>query len=241
MEKPAEHTGHRERLKEKFLEFGFEPFEKHEILELALFYAIPRRDTNPLAHRLINRFGSLSAVFDAPIEMLEKEGLSRNAAVFIKIIPSLLSEYMDDKFNNNDKVVNESLLPKKFINKFLGKNYEQVVLLLMDAKFKEIYFGVVSKGSMTNADVNIPKVCEIAVRYSARYAIIAHNHPSGICLPSNADLKVTTRLYQALKCLNIELLDHYIVADDDCISLNESDAFFRTEDEFQNSCVADVL
>lgn len=236
----SEHSGHRKRMKKRFLEYGLDTFEKHEILELALYYAIPMKDTNPIAHKLMDQFGSLSAVLDAPVDILMESGLTENTAIFLKILPELLSVYMDDKFNNTEKVINEETLPKKFINKFLGKNYEMVYLLLMDSKYKELYCGVVSKGSITNADVNISKICEMSLRYNARYAIIAHNHPSGICLPSNADLKVTTKLYQALKYINVELLDHYIVADDDCISLSASRAFFKTEEEYRNSCVADV-
>lgn len=240
MAKTSEHSGHRQRMKKRYLEQGLETFEPHEMLELALYYAIPMKDTNPIAHRLLNKFGSLSAVFDAPIELLKEEGLSDNTAVFLKLIPDLLSVYMDDKFNNTDRIVSAETLPDKFINKFLGKDYEMVYLLLTDSKFKEIYCGIVSKGSVTNASINIPKICSLAVRYSARYAIIAHNHPSGICLPSNADIRVTTKLYQALKCINVELVDHFIVAENDCISLKESRVFFRTEEEFQKSCVADV-
>lgn len=241
MANSSEHSGHRKRMKNKYLAHGLDVFETHEILELALYYAIPMKDTNPIAHRLLDKFGSLSAVMDAPLDILVECGITENAAIFLKLIPDLLSVYMDDKFNNTEKVITVDNLPKKFINKFLGKNYEMVYLLLMDSKFKELYCGIVSKGSITNADVNIPKVCELAVRYCARYAVIAHNHPSGICLPSNADLKVTARLYQALNVINVELLDHYIVADDDCISLEESKVFFRSEEEFKNSCVADVL
>lgn len=240
MAKTSEHSGHRKRMKKRYLEHGLETFENHEILELALYYAIPMKDTNPISHKLMDKFGSLSAVFDAPIDLLIDEGLTENTAVFLKLIPDLLSIYMDDKFNNTDKIINSVNLPQKFINKFLGKNYEMVYLLLMDSKYKELYCGVVSKGSITNADVNIPRICELSLRYSARYAIIAHNHPSGICLPSNADLRVTTKLYQALSYINVELVDHYIVAEDDCISLSDSKVFFRTEDEYRNSCVADI-
>lgn len=240
MAKTSEHSGHRKRMKKRYLEHGLETFENHEILELALYYAIPMKDTNPISHKLMDKFGSLSAVFDAPIDLLIDEGLTENAAVFLKLIPDLLSIYMDDKFNNTDKIINSVNLPQKFINKFLGKNYEMVYLLLMDSKYKELYCGIVSKGSITNADVNIPRICELSLRYSARYAIIAHNHPSGICLPSNADLRVTTKLYQALSYINVELVDHYIVAEDDCISLSDSKVFFRTEDEYRNSCVADI-
>lgn len=240
MANSSEHSGHRKRMRKRYLEHGLDNFEKHEILEIALYYAIPMKDTNPIAHRLMDKFGSISAVFDAPVDLLMKEGLSENTAVFLKLIPDLLSVYMDDKFSNKEKIINADNLPEKFINKFLGKNNELVYLLLMDCKFKELYCGIISKGSITNADVNIPKICEMALRYSARYAILAHNHPSGICLPSENDLRVTTKVYQALRYINVELLDHYIVADRDCISLNDSNVFYRTEEELKRNCVADI-
>lgn len=240
MAESHDHDGHRQRMRKKYLTHGLDIFEDHEILEIMLYYAVPRKDTNPIAHKLLNRFGSLSAVFDAPVDLLCEAGLSENAAVLVKLIPDLLSVYMCDKYNPNKKTLSDQDIPKMLINKFLGKDSEMVCLILMDSKFKELYFGIISKGSITNADLNIPMICNLALRYHARYVIVAHNHPSGVCLPSKADLKVTTKLYIALSHLNIKLLDHYIVADDDCISLSQSNVFYKSEKELQNNLVADI-
>lgn len=235
-----EHSGHRKRMKKRYLDYGLDIFEIHEILEVVLYYAIPMKDTNPIAHNLIKYFGTISSVFDAPPESLIRAGLSKNSAAFVKLIPELLSAYMDDRYNNNDKILNISKLNDKFIDIFNNKSEEVVYLILTDSKLKELYCGVVSEGTAAHAEINIPKICELAVRFSARNAVIAHNHPSGIALPSKTDIKVTTKLYQALKLINVELMDHYIVASDDCLSLSESNLFFKTEQEYFESGFSDI-
>ena len=229
------HAGHRKHMKEKVLEQGIESLREHEILEVMLYYAIPMKDTNPLAHQLINQFGSISAVFDAPYDVLIKSGLTENSAFMIKYIPEILSVYMTDKYDKNNKIVDINNLPQKFINRFLGKKNEMVYLLLMDAKYKELYFDIVSKGNITNTDINTTKICELAVRYSARYAIVSHNHPSGSSLPSRADILATINLKQALKSLNVKLLDHFIVADLDCVSFHDANVLFNSREEYEKS------
>ena len=92
------HDGHRKRVKERFISEGLDKFQDHQILELLLFYAVPRKDTNELAHTLLNKFRSLSGVMDAPIEVLQENGLSENAAVLIKLIPSVCSAYLKDTY-----------------------------------------------------------------------------------------------------------------------------------------------
>lgn len=231
----SEHSGHRQRMKEKYLKYGLEIFEQHEILEIALFYAVPMKNTNPIAHKLIDKFGSYSAVFDAPITALREAGLTENAAVFLKLIPDLMRVYEDDKFSNSNKILNDANIPIKLKNKLTGKKREAVCLLLMDARYQELYCGIISNGSVANADVNIPKICELALTYSARYVVIAHNHPSGICIPSSADLLVTAKLNEALKCIKVALLDHYVVYDDDFVSLRDSNMLYKNEEEYRNT------
>ena len=216
------HSGHRDRLRKKFLDNGFDGMEPHEALELMLFYAIPRKDTNPIAHKLLIDFGSLSAVLDAPIDKLKESGLSENCAIYLNMLPHICRMYMDDRHNNKEKIIDIDNVGEKVKHKFLGRNYEAVVLLLLDTKLKEVYCGVINKGSVSASEIYIRKVIELAVAYNARYAVLAHNHPSGLALPSNDDIATTQRVYNALKLINVSLVDHIIVADDDYVSLRDA-------------------
>lgn len=216
------HNGHRDRLRKKFLDNSFDGLETHEILELMLYYAIPRKDTNPIAHQLIDSFGSISAVFDAPVDKLKEQGISENCAIYLKLIPQICRLYMDDKHNNTDKIIDVENAGEKLKHKFVGRDYEAVVLLLLDSKHKEVFCGVVSKGSVSACEVYVRKIIELAVMYNAKFAVLAHNHPSGLALPSNDDIYTTGKVFQALKLIQVALIDHVIVADDDYVSLRES-------------------
>jgi DNA repair protein RadC len=129
---------------------------------------------------------------------------------------------MEDKHNNKEKVIDIDNTGEKLKHKFVGRDYEAVVLLLLDSKYKEVFCGVVSKGSVSACEVYVRKVIELAVLYNAKFAVLAHNHPSGLALPSNADIVTTKKVYQALRLIDVVLLDHVIVADDDYVSLKES-------------------
>ncbi len=216
------HDGHRLRIRKKFILNGFDNFEDHEILELALFYAIPRKNTNVIAHELLDKFGTVDAVFDAPMNMLkEVEGIGESAAVFIKMISGLARIYMERKFKNIEKVPNMSDINDKITFKFIGRTEELVVIVLLDAKGKVLYEGVVNKGTVNAVDIYARKIIELIVLYNASSVIIAHNHPSGFAVPSVEDIESTSKLNKVLKSMHVELLDHIIVADGDYVSLRD--------------------
>lgn len=216
------HKGHRQRMKHKFLLNGLDDFEQHQALELLLYYAVPRCDTNPMAHRLLEHFGSISAIFDAPVDTLKEAGISETTATLLKIVPEFSRLYLDDKYNNKNKIINFDNLIEYFSNKFVGRNEETVMLLLADAKGKEIFSGVIAKGSLNSSDVPIRKVVDLSLRYNAKTAVIAHNHPSGVAIPSIADINTTKDIYDALDHINVLLADHIIIADGDGISIAQS-------------------
>ncbi len=217
------HEGHRARLKARALKEGLDKFEPHNILELLLFFSIPRQDTNVIAHRLLDHFGSLSAVFDASFEELKEiKGVGENSAYLIKLIPELARAYIDDRHSaglilNTPQKVGDYLL-----NKFIGRNDEVVILLLMDNKCKVLKCTVVFEGSVNAAAISIRKITELALRNHASVAVVAHNHPNGIALPSKEDVETTKRLKEALQLVGVELVDHIIVADNDYISMAQS-------------------
>ncbi len=217
-----EHSGHRQRLKKKFIENGFDVFEPHEALEMYLFYAIPRKDTNPLAHRLLDRYLNIGGVCDAPIDELENEfGLSESAAVFLKMLPEMSRLYNESKMSD-DNVIDYENLGEKFKAKFIGRTSEAVALMLGDAKGKMIYFNIISKGSINSSDMPVRKIVDLALRHNAKTAFLAHNHPSGTALPSQNDLTTTRVIRETLLSIGVDLIDHYIVTDEDFVSLRES-------------------
>ncbi len=217
-----EHSGHRQRLKKKFIENGFDVFEPHEALEMYLFYAIPRKDTNPLAHRLLDRYMNIGGVCDAPIDELESEfGLSESAAVFLKMLPEMSRLYNESKMSD-DNVIDYENLGEKFKAKFIGRTSEAVALMLGDAKGKMIYFNIISKGSINSSDMPVRKIVDLALRHNAKTAFLAHNHPSGTALPSQNDLATTRVIRETLLSIGVDLIDHYIVTDEDFVSLRES-------------------
>lgn len=217
------HTGHRERVKKKFLSEGLDRFEPHEVLELLLYYVIPQKDTNPTAHALLRKFGSLSGVFDAPFEELVKtEGVGKSAATLIKLIPQICRRYRENAGRDRQRVFSYEAAGRLLVDRFVGRSDEVVVLMLLDSRSNVIYCGVVSEGTATTANIYVRKIVRLAVQYNAVFAILAHNHPSGNCLPSKQDLESTRWVYQALQTVEVELADHMIVSGEDFLSIAKS-------------------
>ena len=216
------HTGHRERLKKKFLKYGLDGFEPHEALELLLFWAIPRKDTNELAHKLINKFGSITAVFDAPIKILKEiEGIGENSAIFLKLMPEIARIYQEDKHMINKKVPSLEDCYNKLVSEFTGRTEETVAIMLFDSKGKIVYDGIINKGSVNAVEIYSRRIIELLSAYSATSIIIAHNHPSGIALPSREDIRSTDKLKIIFENMSVAFIDHIIVADGDFVSMRQ--------------------
>ena len=216
------HENHRKRVRKRFIDYGIESLEPHEILELILFWSIPRRDTNVIAHKLINKFGSISAVFDAPYKMLlEVDGLGTNSAILLKLIPSLARVYQEDKYLIDKKVPDLESCCDKLVLKFLGRTDEAVAIMLFDSKGKPIFDGIINTGSVSAVEIYSRRIIELISSYSAASIILAHNHPSGIALPSKEDIISTDKLSLVLKSMGVIFIDHIIVADGDYVSMRQ--------------------
>ncbi len=214
------HSGHRNRLKERFLKNGLDTFEEHSLFELLLFFAIPRRDTNELGHRLISRFGSVSGVFDAPYhELIKVEGVGHNAAVLIKLIPDLARAYLDDKYADRGLLDSTAKLGEYLKHKFVGRTNEVVYLLCLDHKCKLLHQEIVAEGSLDTVPILPRRLIEPAVRVGAASVVLAHNHPQGFAIPSKKDVETTRRLSQGMESIGICLLDHFIIARDEYVSM----------------------
>ena len=219
----ADHSGHRSRMKKKLMQSGFDHMEPHEVLEILLYYAIPQRNTNDIAKNLIDRFGSISAVFDASVDMLKSAGLTEHQALYLTIFPDIARIYLVDKYENQDKIIDYDNITGFIRDRFIGlEEQENVLLILIDKKGKLVYSGIISQGDFNSASISIREIVTLAINYAATSAFIAHSHPSGLALPSKEDVLVTRDLKKALKLVGIHLLDHFIVADHECVSLAES-------------------
>ncbi len=218
--------GHRKRLRKRFREEGLDHFDESNVLELLLFYGKPRIDTKDLARELLNRFGSLSRVLEAtPAELETVNGVGENISTLLTLIPQLGRYYLVNR-SENPKILNTTEKYGNFlVHNFHGRRDESVFLLCLDGKCKMLACQLVGQGSVSSANVPIRKIVELALSANATTVILAHNHPSGIAVPSEEDKEATERLAMALNAMDIVLADHVVVSDKDFVSLAQSGIF----------------
>lgn len=217
------HDGHRKRLRNRFRAEGLENFTEREVLDLLLFYTRPRVDTTPLAQSLLDHFGSLSNVLEAPAEELQKvPGIGENTATFLTLMNEVGRYYQIQRSSQNVILSSTEKCGEYLVPHFLGLRNETVFLLCLDSKCKAICCKRVGEGSVNSASVSVRRIVELALGANATTVILAHNHPSGLALPSGDDVQTTFLVAKALKTVGIELADHIIVADSDFVSLAQS-------------------
>ncbi len=217
------HGGHRQRMKDKFLNNGLDAFHDVNVLEMVLYYAVPQKDTNPMAHHLLNEFGSLAAVFDASVEDLETRGkLTQNAATLLKMIPAVARRQQISKASF-ETILNTTQRCGDYLVPFFFNETEEVVYLLgLDAKCKALGCVKLFSGTVNYANLSVRRVVETALNMKATSVVLAHNHTSGIAVPSQEDIQTTKAVGHALDLLGILLVDHIVVADGDYVSMAES-------------------
>jgi len=220
------HEGHRDRMKSEFLEKGLNGMQPHRILELLLFYCVPRCDTNPLAHELINRYKTLAGVLDAPVdELLTFKGITKNNVGLLKMIVPLSRLYLQDKeakitaFNS----INE--IGDYLLNRYFGFTEEKFGILCMDSSAKPLGFQIMGEGDINSVGVSTRNIIEYALSTKATSVVMVHNHPSGIALPSNQDIAITEQVKAALSHIGVKLVDHIIIAENDYISLYQTNKY----------------
>lgn len=217
------HAGHRDRMRKRFQEHGLDSFQDHEVLELLLFQAQPRKDMNPTAHRMIEHFGSLEAVFEATEEELRQiKGVGESAAFLVKLIPQIARRYMIEKAANDNILDSTDTAGGYFVPKFMYERAEVVYLACLDTKHRVICCKEIGRGVVNCAEVSIRRIVEIALANNAAGIILAHNHTSGIAIPSEEDQASTIHIRRALRLVGIELIDHIVVGGDDFVSMADS-------------------
>lgn len=207
------HAGHRERLKNRFVTHGLDSFETHNVLELLLFFAIPQRDTNELAHQLITHFGSLSRVLDASYqELLKVPGIGPHAATLIKLIPALSRTYMTDRQSAEPTRLDFKELGEYMVRKFVGFTNEGVYAIFYDNGMHRIGEKLLFSGSVNSAHFTMRCLIDEIVAHKATTLVLAHNHPGGLALPSPDDLNSTHRMEGYLSTCGVTLWEHYVIA-----------------------------
>ncbi len=224
MTQPSQiHAGHRQRLKERFLQEGLDHFSQVNALELLLFYCVPRKDTNPLAHRLLEHFGKLHNVLEASYEeLLKVEGVNKNIATYLTMVHAAGRYYIKNRSLENVILTTIDQCGDYLLPHFHGLQNETVFLLCLDAKCKVLACKKVGEGSVNSASISIRKIVEVALGSNAVSVVLAHNHPSGLAIPSVEDIQTTRRLGRALNAVEILLADHIVVAEDEFVSIVQS-------------------
>ncbi|MBQ9942633.1 MAG: RadC family protein [Christensenellaceae bacterium] len=216
------HKGHRQRMRERFLKTGLAGFADHEILELVLFYAIPRKDTNPIAHRLIKRFGSLKGVLSADIADLSAvEGVGDSAALLLRLFADISRLYMTPETKgavlDTAKKAADYLWPR-----FMGLSNEEAHLICLDTRYRIIHEELIAQGCLSAVPVFPRKIVALALQHDAASVILTHNHPGDDPQPSKADVETTLDVSKALGAVDIALSDHIIMGADRYYSFSDN-------------------
>ncbi len=221
--KKHEHSGHRSRLRKRYIDEGLDGFQLHEVLELLLFYAVPRRDVNTLAHKLINEFGSISAVLGASVDDLMKYGkLTESAAVLLNLIPHLSRIYSKDKWGEKPVLKDRTTVGRFAVDLFRGANYEQFYVICLDSANSLISCEKISEGTINETAVYPRLVIQSVIKCNANKVYLAHNHPSGSLMPSWSDTEITDKIEVALGSIDVELADHIIVGGNEYAFLSDA-------------------
>lgn len=206
------HANHRARLRKRFENEGLVNFEPHNALELLLFFSIPRKDTNPIAHKLIDEFGSLSAVFEAPYEALVTvEGVGESTATLIKLVHGLMESCQMDKLTYND-ISNYDEMARFMVEYFKNKSEESLIALLLDNNGNLFKIVKICDGVVNSTSIPIKKLSTVLHKYNAAAFLLAHNHPAGSAKPSKDDISLTFYLDSIFSALQIPMREHLVVA-----------------------------
>lgn len=220
------HEGHRHRLRERFRREGLENFEPHEVLELLLFYARARGDVNPLAHALLDTFGSLRGVLEAPVEQLMAvSGVGEETATLISAMVPMFRRYEMCLCEERKRLRNCGEVKTYCKALLTGLRKERFYVLSVSTQMRLVGQRIVAEGSLSEVAAYPRLVVETALNHNAYGVILCHNHPGGDVRPSVGDVDVTRNLEMVLSRLGIVLIDHIIVSDGQVYSMTEHKDF----------------
>ena len=229
------HLEHRKRVKDRFRKEGLDNFDERYVLELLLFYCVPRKDTKEIAVRLLEHFGSIVQVLDATPDELERvPGVGEGISTFLSLRRAV------DRYYHIKRDTEISLTPlltppdfgKALRSRFMYLRNEAVYVLCLDAKCTMISSLYVGEGGVCSANVPVRKIMEVCINSNATSVVLAHNHPGGLAIPSADDTQTTYRVAQALATVDIFLADHLIFTEGDWISMTQSGYYRPSEYPF---------
>lgn len=217
--------GHRQRLREKYLNVGYKGFQDYEILELLLTYPIKQKDCKGLAKDLLKKFKSLDKVINAEMnQLLEVDGVGKEVALYLKLLGDVMkyNSYSQVKKLDFTTIKGKSDL-MEYLKSDLGfSKGEEFKVIFLNNDNKVIYDEVLFKGTIDRSVVYPRKIIELGIAHRARGAVFAHNHPSGNLTPSKKDIELTLELQELMEKVDIKLLDHIIVSEDSYYSFYEN-------------------
>ena len=218
------HAGRRARMRERYINSnGLDSFAEHEALELLLFYCIPQKDTNELAHKLLNEYGSLANLLDThPLDIAKRCKVSDNISVLISMIPQLAKMYYKSKWEKNVRLVSSYMAGKYLIDLYGGRNTEALYILCLNAQRRLNNAVLVNEGTVEEAPIYVRNIVEMALLHNSVSVVLSHNHPGGSLKASVADIEATRQIIRTFELLEIEVLDHIIVADTKYFSFAEN-------------------
>ena len=224
MSEKAVHAGHRARMRERFMKEGLSGFSEHEVLELLLMFAIPQRDVNPLAHRLIDRFGSLSAVLESsPAELTRVDGVGENAAALLSLMPQLMGYYQHSAMGRKPVITNLAEARKYAGALFFGLHEERVYMICVDQSGRVLHPALMHRGTIDQVQIYPREVVD--------------NHPSGMAEPSQDDYDSTRAVIGALNVIGVRVIDHLIFAGNSVYSMTQNSQFDGRQDEREISYI----
>lgn len=217
------HSGHRERMRQRFLKEGGEGFHDHELLEMLLYYAVPRGDANPLAHKMIKEFGSLLNLIQAePVDISRLCGVGKNTAILISLQKEISKRCIQARWRDRPVLNSLSKATEYCISLTAYKNKETFYVICLDNKRRVINTVQITEGTVSAATIHPRTVVETALKLQASSVILTHNHPNGACKPSFEDIQTTTKLGKLLYAIEVQLIDHIIVGDNTTFSFLEN-------------------
>ncbi len=218
------HTGHRQRMRKRFIRDGnLDNFQYHEILEMILYSTIKRSDTNALAHKMINSFGSFHALLDASVqEIMDTCNVSESTAFAVSMLPHIAKRYMESQSQECQVIKTKNDAFRLLQPMAVGEVNERFYLLCLDSKYRVIKLSQLSSGTIDSTSIRVEQLLEILIKHKAAFAIIAHNHPGHTCKPSSNDIAATDKIKTAFDIINVILLDHIILCGDNCYSFAQN-------------------
>ena len=217
---PADNSGHRKRLREKFLYGGGRALHKYEKLELLLTYCIPRRDVKPLAKKLLNHFGSVQNLMNASVkELTDFNGITERTACMILMLKDLCCTYLEEEMLAKPLIKNVTAAINFAKMKIGGSKKESFMLIFLDSRNCILGYECVQNGTVDHTFMYPRELVSMCINYNAVGVILIHNHPSGLCMPSKEDFDMTIQIKKTLTPIQITLHDHIIVSASDFYSM----------------------